>query len=158
MSAFDFKQKPTGAWRWFLHAPTWLYRAHLGFLMGKRMLMIEHRGRRSGALYRTVLEVAGRGEGTDTYIVTSGTGVGADWYRNLRAGGLDGVWIGATRHMADVRYLDSTEAGGVFETYETDHPRAASVLMEKMGVSHDGSDAGRVQMMDQIPMLEFSVQ
>lgn len=157
MGSFDFKGKPTGVWKWFLHAPTWLFRARLGFLMGKRMIMIEHRGRRSGNLYRTVLEVAGRGDGDDTYIVTSGTGKGADWYRNIQAGGVDAVWVGAKRHMAAVRYLDSAEAGVVFLAYETDHPKAAKVLMEKMGVSYDGSDKGRARMMDGIPMVEFTI-
>ena len=158
MSSFDFKGKPTGIWKWFLHAPTWLFRAHLGFLMGKRMLMIEHHGRKSGSVYRTVLEVAGRGHGDDTYIVTSGTGKRADWYRNIRAGGVDAVWVGSKRHRATVRYLASVEAGGVFLEYEADHPNAAKVLMEKMGVSYDGTDEGRVRMMDGIPMVEFTVE
>jgi deazaflavin-dependent oxidoreductase (nitroreductase family) len=158
MGSFDFKGKPTGIWKWFLHAPTWLYRLHLGFLMGSRMLMIEHRGRKSGTLYRTVLEVAGRGDGDDTYIVTSGTGHGADWYRNIQSGGVDAVWIGSRRHAATIRYLDSDEGARVFATYEVEHAKAAVVLMDKMGVSHDGTDAGRVQMMDQIPMVEFSVE
>jgi hypothetical protein len=51
MGSFDFKGKPTGVWKWFLHAPTWLFRARLGFLMGKRMIMIEHRGRRRRHLH-----------------------------------------------------------------------------------------------------------
>ena len=87
MPLFDLSHKPTGWQRWLLKAPTYLYRARLGFLFGHRFLMIEHRGRNSGNTYRTVIEVAGRTD--DEWICSSGTGPNADWYRNLQAGGLD---------------------------------------------------------------------
>jgi hypothetical protein len=35
--------------RWIVRAPVGLYRARLGFLLGPRMLMLEHTGRKSGA-------------------------------------------------------------------------------------------------------------
>ncbi len=157
MSSFDFKSKPTGLWKWILHAPTWLYRTRLGFLFGKRFVMIEHRGRKSGNHYRTVLEVAGRGSGDNTYIVTSGTGPRADWYRNIMGGGLQAVWVGSRRHTATMRSLEAEEAGSVFHDYETAHPKAAAKLMDSMGVSYDGTEAGRVEMMRKIPMVEFTV-
>lgn len=158
MGSFDFTGKPAGVWKRILHAPTWLYRADLGFVMAKRLLMIEHRGRISGTLYRTVLEVAARGDGEGTYVVASGTGRHADWYLNIRAGGVEAVWIGSKRHASDVRLLGSTEAAGVFAVYESDQPKAAKILMDKMGVSHDSTDAGRIETMDQIPMVEFTVR
>lgn len=157
MGSFDFKSKPSGSWKWLLHAPTWLYRAHLGFVFGNRFVMIEHRGRKSGNLYRTVIEVAGRGAGDNTYIVTSGTGPNADWYRNIVKGGLEAVWVGSTRAPATIRLLEPIEAGGVFREYESAHPKTAAKLMKTMGVSYDTTDAGRVEMMRKIPMVEFTV-
>lgn len=154
--AFDFKSKPTGMWKWFLHMPTWLFRVHLGFVFGKRMLMIEHRGRKSGRLFRTVLEVAGRGS-DGGFIVTSGTGPKADWYRNILAGGLDAVWIGSRRHVVALRQLPAEEASTVLAEYEHQHPRTMRVLMERMGVSYDGTDEGRLNMMKKLPMVEFTL-
>jgi deazaflavin-dependent oxidoreductase (nitroreductase family) len=154
---FNFKQKPSGLFKHFLHAPTWLYRARLGFVFGNRFLMIEHSGRKSGNRYRTVLEVAGRYPETNEWIVTSGTGPRADWYRNLKAHGVDAVLIGSTRHEATVRFLDAPEAAQVMATYEADHPRAATKLFESMGVSHDGTDEGRVELMSKIPMASFTL-
>lgn len=155
MGEFNFKQKPSGLFKQFLHAPTWLYRWHLGFVMGKRFVMIEHRGRKSDNLYRTVLEVASRYPNTDEWIVTSGTGPKADWYRNLKAGKLDVVWIGSRRQSASVRFLEAEEAAAVFHDYETAHPKAAVKLMGSMGVSYDGTDEGRIEMMRAIPMVSF---
>ncbi|MEZ5295397.1 MAG: hypothetical protein R2697_03720 [Ilumatobacteraceae bacterium] len=74
MAFIDLSKKPTGALKWFLKAPSYLFRAKLGFLFGKRFVMIEHRGRKSGNLYRTVIEVAGRKPEASEYICTSGTG------------------------------------------------------------------------------------
>ncbi len=34
MSLIDFSHKPTGWQRWMLKAPTYLYRAHRGILLG----------------------------------------------------------------------------------------------------------------------------
>jgi deazaflavin-dependent oxidoreductase (nitroreductase family) len=154
---FNFKQKPSGLFKHLLQAPTWLYRAHLGVVFGNRFLMIEHSGRKSGNRYRTVLEVAGRHPAKNEWIVTSGTGPKADWYRNLKAHGVDAVWIGSTRHGASVRFLKATEAAQVMATYEADHPRAAAKLFESMGVSFDGTDEGRVELMHQIPMVGFAI-
>jgi deazaflavin-dependent oxidoreductase (nitroreductase family) len=155
MGKYDFKQKPSGLFRWFLHAPTWLYRGHLGFLMGNRFVMIVHRGRNSDTLYRTMLEVVGRNPDTNEWIVTSGTGPKADWYQNLEAGKLDSVWIGSKRSSATVRFLEAKEAGSVFNDYEIAHPTTVARLMKSMGVTYDGSDEGRVDMMRSIPMVSF---
>jgi hypothetical protein len=35
--------------RWVVRTPIGLYRAGLGFVFGSRLLMLEHRGRSSGA-------------------------------------------------------------------------------------------------------------
>ncbi len=157
MSSFNFKSKPSGLWKTFLDSPTWLYRWHLGFLFGKRFVMIEHRGRKSQKLYRTVVEVAGRNPDKGEWIVTSGTGPKADWYRNIQAGGVDAVWIGSSRNTADVRFLEVEEAGSVFAKYEQNHEKAAAKLMDMMGVSYDGTDEGRIAMMRKIPMIGFTI-
>jgi deazaflavin-dependent oxidoreductase (nitroreductase family) len=125
--------------------------------MGNRFVMIEHRGRKSGSLYRTVLEVVGRYPDKGEWIVTSGTGPKADWYRNLQAGTLDAIWIGSSRSAATVRFLETDETATVFHGYETAHPKTAAKLLDSMGVSYDGTDAGRVDMMRSIPMVSFTV-
>jgi deazaflavin-dependent oxidoreductase (nitroreductase family) len=157
MSNYNFKSKPTGLWKAFLDSPTWFFRWHLGFVFGHKFLMIEHRGRKSQKLYRTVLEVGGRNPGKGEWIVTSGTGPNADWYQNIKAGGVEAVWIGSSRESADVRFLESEDAGPTFAKYEQDHPKAAVKLMDMMGVSYDGTDEGRIEMMRKIPMVALVV-
>lgn len=157
VALFDLSHKPTGWRKWLLRAPSYLYRAHLGFLFGKRFLMIEHRGRRSGTLYRTVIEVAGRLPEPSEWVCTSGTGPNADWYQNLRANGVDAVWVGSKRHQATVRFLEAAEAATVMAEYEQKHPKTTAKLYAVMGVSYDGTEDGLVEMMGRIPMVAFSI-
>jgi deazaflavin-dependent oxidoreductase (nitroreductase family) len=155
MPLIDFSHKPTGWLRRILRWPTYLYRARLGFLFGHRFIMIEHRGRRSGRHYRTVVEVAGRRSGE--WICASGTGPGADWYSNLRANGLLAVWVGWRRCWATVRFLKAREAADWMADYEREHPRTASRLYRIMGVSYDGTFEGRIEMMVKVPMVAFRI-
>ncbi len=153
---FDFKQKPAGAFKRLLHAPVWLFRARLGFLFGKRIVMLEHIGRRSGRLRQTPLEVVKRD--ADAYILCSGTGPQADWYRNISNQPATALWVGTRRFLVDQRFLTPSEAATVFAGYERAHPKAAARLQQLMGVSHDGTHEGRVAMVTQIPMVEMRLR
>jgi deazaflavin-dependent oxidoreductase (nitroreductase family) len=75
---------PSGWLRLALKAPRWLYRLHLGWLLGHRFLLLTHRGRRSGRVYSTVLEVVRYDPATDESVVVSGWGDRADWYNNIQ--------------------------------------------------------------------------
>jgi deazaflavin-dependent oxidoreductase (nitroreductase family) len=139
-----------------LGIPAHLYRWHLGFLFGDHLLLLTHRGRRSGRVFRTVVEVVQHDQETHEYFVCSGTGPNADWYCNVRVAPLVAVQVGNRRWVPNHRFLDDEEAARRFARYEADHPRAAPFLLESMGNSYDGTDAGRVAMMARMPMVAFS--
>lgn len=153
---FNFKQKPTGLFKSALHAPVWLFRARLGFLFGRRIVMLEHTGRRSGKLRQTPLEVV-KHDG-DSYLLCSGTGPNADWYRNINVAPAVALWVGRHRHPVEQRFLEPSEAATVFAGYEQAHPKAATKLMQLMGVSHDGTHDSRVAMVERIPMVEIRIR
>lgn len=123
--------------RWFVRAPVWVYRARLGFLFGSRLLMLEHTGRKTGTPRYVVLEVIGR-IGPGGYVVASGFGERAQWFRNIRADPRVRIYLGGHRPVAaTARVLDHDEAGGVLDAYASTHPRAwagfASVLENTLG-------------------------
>jgi hypothetical protein len=70
--------------RRLMRAPTWVYKARAGALFGSRILMLEHIGRRSGAPRYAVLEVVDH-PSHDSYVVASGFGRKAQWFRNIQA-------------------------------------------------------------------------
>ncbi len=110
--------------RRLMRAPIWLYRARLGFLFGTRMLMLEHIGRKSGARRYVVLEVLGHPGPTD-YVVASGFGTRAQWYRNVQANPGVRVFVGS-RPPADAvaRLLTPAAGQAALEDYTARHPRA----------------------------------
>jgi len=154
--SFSMRQRPTGVFRWLLHAPVWLYRAHLGFLLGQRFLLITHVGRTSGREYQTVVEVVGHDPATRTWIVCSGTGPDADWYRNLQATPAIQVQVGGHAFTPVQTFLDTAAAAAAFHDYERAHPATARRLLDTMGNTYDGTDDGRVAMMAAMPMIAFT--
>jgi deazaflavin-dependent oxidoreductase (nitroreductase family) len=85
-------------------------------LAGRRLLplygVIEHRGRRSGKLYRTPVVVWQASEG---FIVPMPWGEGTDWYRNVRAASECVIrWKGRTYQMVQPELIAPAEARGSF--------------------------------------------
>jgi deazaflavin-dependent oxidoreductase (nitroreductase family) len=121
--------------RALFRAPIWLYRWHLGWLLGRRMLLLEHRGRKSGETRRSVLEVTAVRNGAP--VVVSGFGTSSDWYRNVVADPAVDVTWGRTSFAAVARRLDHAEAVEHFARYQVEHPRATKNLAERLGVPVD---------------------
>ncbi len=139
-----------------LHVPVGVFRARLGFVFRRRTVMLEHRGRRSGKLRRTPLEVV-NGQG-DSFIVSSGTGPDADGYRNIRTTPAVALCVGSRRFGVDQRFLEDTEAATVLAGYEAAHPKAAGRLVGLLGIDHDGTHEDRVRVVSRIPMVELRLR
>ena len=69
-----FRKPPTGFSRLFMRAPIWLYRLRLGWLLGGRCLLLEHRGRSSGKRRAAVIEVVDHDRETSRYCVAAAYG------------------------------------------------------------------------------------
>lgn len=130
-----------------------LFRARLGFLFGRRSVVLEHKGRRTGRLRRTPLVAVGRSD--DSFVLCSNSGPDADWYRNVRAGPPIALWVGWGRYAVTQRFLAVSESATVLARYESAHPQAASRIKAKLGLEHDGTHTGRLRVAAQIPMVEM---
>ena len=123
--------------RRLVRMPIWLYRLRLGALVGPRMLMLEHTGRTSGATRYVVLEVLNH-TAPDSYLVASGFGEKAQWFRNIRANPRVRVWAGShAPASATARVLDQAGADRGLADYISAHPRAwarfKAVLEDTLG-------------------------
>ena len=109
--------------RWLVRAPILLYRNGFGFLFGQRMLLLEHRGRRSGLARHVVLEVVEHPH-PDTYVVVSGFGDASQWYRNLVAEPRVRISVGRRRDVpAFARLLPPDTAEVTLAHYAERHPK-----------------------------------
>ncbi|MGH3781602.1 MAG: nitroreductase family deazaflavin-dependent oxidoreductase [Pseudonocardiaceae bacterium] len=114
--------------RRLVRAPIWLYRARLGFLFGSRLLMLEHIGRQSGARRYVILEVVDHPT-PDTYVIASGFGTRAQWFRNVQANPHVRVFVaGHAPAHATARLLTPAEADMALDAYVTRHPRAWGIF------------------------------
>lgn len=142
-----------------LRAPVALYRLGLGFLLGHRFLLLTHRGRRTGTLYRTVVEVVRWDRTRHEAVVMSGWGRRSNWLRNVTAGGAVEVQVGRERFAPEVRVLDPDEAAAVFADYERRNRVAApivrAVLSRLAGFRYDGSAEGRRRVVETLPLVGF---
>jgi deazaflavin-dependent oxidoreductase (nitroreductase family) len=152
---WNFQQKPTGMWKRMLRIPVFLFRWRLGFLMGERILLLTHIGRASGRVYQTPIEVVEHDRSTREYIVCSGTGPQADWYRNLLTHPAPQIQVKNQRWQPVQRLLSPNEAASRFARYERHHCRTSIMLLREMGNRYDGTDEGRLAMMAEMPMVAF---
>ncbi|MEU0529033.1 nitroreductase family deazaflavin-dependent oxidoreductase [Amycolatopsis tolypomycina] len=141
--------------RFVFRAPVRLYDHGLGWVLGHRFLCLTHLGRRSGRMYRTVLEVVGT-EGGE-YVVVAGLGARADWFRNIQARPPVEVIVGRRRFPAAHRVLGEDEAVEVIAGYERRNRLAKPVLRfafgKLLGRRYDGTDLSRRRMARQLPLV-----
>lgn len=118
--------------RRLVRAPIWLYQHGLGWLLGHRMLMLEHRGRRSGLARHVVLEVVDRPR-PDRYLVVSGFGERAQWFRNVRADPRVRVSVARERDRpATATLLSDAERDAALAAYARKRPRTWEQLRATM--------------------------
>ena len=147
---------PRGFSRLMYRAPIWLYRAHLGFLLGHRFLLLNHVGRKSGQVRQAVLEVANYLPESDTFIVASGFGFKSDWYQNLQAQPEVTIQVGRRRIEVMANLLSPAESGAQMADYYRRHPTAARNLSHLLGHEvADNEEAYRRLGEERIPFVAF---
>ena len=136
--------------RRLMRAPLWLYEHGLGRMLGDRLVMVEHLGRKSGRTRKVCLEVLTRPT-PDSLVVASGFGAAAQWYQNLLTHPECHLTLGAHRHAAIAEVLAPAEARAALADYQRAHPHAwarlRGVLEETLGAP-----------VEDLPMVRFQLQ
>ncbi len=134
--------------------PVWMYQAHLGFLFFGSLIVIVHRGRKSGNRYVTGLEMIDRCD--DELFVLSLWGAKSDWYRNIEANGVDQLWDGTKRTGASFRVVASDEAFGILSKTEKAHKRLVRFFWPRMYPGYDFTDESRRALADSGVIVAFT--
>ncbi len=133
---------PTGLTRALFRLPLPLYRVGLGWVFGGRILVLDYVGHISGRQRHVVLESVAHGANDGSYVVASGWGPTAAWYRGLLRTPDVSIRIGAKAIPVRAVPLSADEGAEIFARYGARHRRAAKLLLRKlMGYAVDGSEA-----------------
>ncbi len=149
-------QRPAGWRRWLLNLPLVADSLHLNRLLGTRFAVIVHRGRRTGNIHRTPLEVVRHDPRSGEIVVASGWGREAAWYLNITAAPAIEVHHSGQRYRPVQRLLDLEQATAEMSAYAERHPVAAHALGRWMsGGDFDDSAAAIRRLVERVPFVAF---
>jgi deazaflavin-dependent oxidoreductase (nitroreductase family) len=143
--------------RFLARIPIFMVRAGFGRLLGNRFLVLTHTGRVTGLQHQVALEVVRYDESKDTYIIASGWGEEADWYRNLLKTPQVGVDAGGRRLRAIAERLSEEQAVDELMNYGQRNPTAIKTLARIMGYPFDGTEASYQELGTLLPMIALRI-
>jgi deazaflavin-dependent oxidoreductase (nitroreductase family) len=149
---------PRGLARLAWRAPIWFYRLGLGGLLGKRFLLLNHVGRKSGQPRQAVVEVVQHDQEMGAYVVASGFGVKSDWFQNVMAHPEITIQVGNKHMAARAQRLALPQATQAMVDYNHRHPAALRTLAGILGYRIDGSDADARFLATVIPIVALVPQ
>jgi deazaflavin-dependent oxidoreductase (nitroreductase family) len=132
---------PKGIRKALFRAPLWMYRLHLGPLLGDRFLKLTHTGRSSGKPRHVVLEVVKHDREKGVYYIAAAWGEKSDWVKNIRANPQVKVQVGSREFDMLAEELSPDLGEQVILDYAQRHPTAMINLARFMGYQLDGSQA-----------------
>lgn len=149
-------KKPGGLLLLGFRLPIWLYRLHLGWILGERFLLLTHTGRKSGLSRHTVIEVVGHDKPTGAYFVVSAFGDKADWLLNIKKNPDVMITVKRRSMPARARCLPEADSVRVLLDYAIRHPiafRGISTLLT--GKSMQATEENCHQFVKSMPMVAF---
>ncbi|MCA9897882.1 MAG: nitroreductase family deazaflavin-dependent oxidoreductase [Ardenticatenaceae bacterium] len=153
------ERKPvTGLKKFFFRAPLFLYRIGLGGLLGKRFVLVNHIGRKSGKPRQTVLEVVNHDKTSNTYFIASGFGKKSDWYLNILAHPQVNIQVGWRKLAVTAVPLTPEQSGQAMVDYARRYPTAAKNLGKVIGYAVSTEEEYRAVGRDSIPFIALEVR
>ena len=145
----------TGLRRFLFRAPIFLYRVGLGGLLGRRFLLLNHVGRKSGLPRQTVLEVVNYEAETGSYFIAAGFGRKSHWLVNILAQPNVNIQVGWRKMMVTAVPLSPEASGEAMVDYARRYPTAAKNLMRFIGFEATTEEAFRTVGRESIPFIEL---
>jgi len=140
-----------------LRSPAVLDRRGLRWLLNSlspaTVVILVHRGRRSGRIYRTPVEALVEDPHRGELVISPMWGERSDWYRNIVAGGLVEISVGGRSCLTTWRHLSSQEKERALATYRRRHRAYSSVLLPLLRHLQDLNGRSDEELARALPML-----
>src|SRR5919198_753605 len=117
------------------------------------VIVLVHRGRRSGRLYKTPLSILVEDPERGEVVVAPMWGRDSDWYRNVIAGGLVEIHVRGEKRQVEWRELDEAERRAAGEAFRDAHPIYSRMIVRRLArLNRLEGDPGEAAMRN-LPML-----
>jgi deazaflavin-dependent oxidoreductase (nitroreductase family) len=117
------------------------------------VIVLVHRGRKSGKLYKTPVEVLRDDHERGELVVSPMWGRDSDWYRNVVAGGLIEAHLRGEKRQVEWRELDEPERRAAMNVYREAHPLYSRMIL-RMLVRVNGFEGNPEEaVLRELPML-----
>ena len=130
---------PEAGWRkWMFKAPLQLWRLGLGPLLGQYLLVLTHKGRKSGRIYHTMVEYHKLNE---KIYVPAAFGSQSDWYQNIFTHPQVTVQTSnGSESMSAARVVDDQEVLDVFEYFLRRDPPLTKLYLKTLDIEPNADD------------------
>ncbi len=148
---------PPGAFLQFLYRlPVYFYKWGLGGLFGKRFVLFQHKGRKSGKQYQTVVEVVEIEKETGNVIVVAGYGERTQWYQNLKQMQTTTIQLGKHLHQVSIELISPLAGADIMARYYQRYGKITGALFSILGYEWDGTEQGARQIaQDHLRFVRF---
>ncbi|MCJ7703420.1 MAG: nitroreductase family deazaflavin-dependent oxidoreductase [Anaerolineales bacterium] len=137
---------PKGLLRLGFRIPVYFYRLKLGWLLGRRFVLINHLGRKTGIPHQAVVEVVERDKGSGNVTVVAGYGQQTQWYQNLKAHRDTIIQIGSHKHYVTAEFITPEEGEEIIVRYLNRYGKLTGKFFSILGYSWDGTEQGARQI------------
>jgi deazaflavin-dependent oxidoreductase (nitroreductase family) len=117
------------------------------------IVVLVHRGRRSGRIYKTPVEALAEGRESGEIYVSPMWGTRSDWYRNVIAGGLIEVRRAGEGTRMTFRPLAEDERREAVASYRRDHPIYSRMILSMLRRLHSLSGDPVEAVVRALPVL-----
>jgi deazaflavin-dependent oxidoreductase (nitroreductase family) len=116
------------------------------------VVVLVHRGRTSGRVFKTPLEILVDDPDTREFVLSPMFGRNSDWYRNVAAGGLIEVHVRDEALQVEWRELNEGERLAALDGYRRAHPIYSRIILA-MVMRANGLKGDPQQALRDLPML-----
>lgn len=141
MNAFD--KQPSRLLKFLFKVPVWLHKMGLGGwerLVGAQWMLITTKGRKTGKLRHTMVDVMDYDKISDTYYIEAAYGVRADWYKNIQINPVFEAQVGRRKFKARAGALTTEGASEMLVHFYRSKPAYTRSVMAMAGMKFKDED------------------
>jgi deazaflavin-dependent oxidoreductase (nitroreductase family) len=117
------------------------------------VIVVVQRGRKSGRLYKTPVEILVDRPEQGEFVISPMWGRDSDWYRNVVAGGLVEVHVRGEARQVEWRELDEVERRAAIDAYREAHPLYSRMVLLMLVRVNGFQGAPEDAVVRELPML-----